>query len=332
MKKVLVIRYGGVGDIITTLPVIKSLKKSGYSVVLVSNSRYKGLWKYMALDVFICVDNPFFLPAFAGENNPDFINFINRFDIVISYTDKEEIFSRTLKRSFRGTIIFHPVSPERIKKHIVEYLLEPVHNLTDKLSITPELKINPPSKKEFFVIHPGSGSIHKNWEKERFLTLYKRLSTNMKGIILLGYAENQQRDFWYKNIDASNIVETESLECLIPYAEKAHFYIGNDSGVSHLFSAAGVPSVVIFGPTSPFIWSPRGKNVKIVYKAERCSPCSIEKMNICKEKSCLNSITVDDVIGGAKEIWKKVYGSKAVDITSQGSYIYLKKERNHTLW
>jgi len=307
MKKVLVIRYGGIGDIITTLPVIKSLKESGYSVVLASNSRYKGLsLRYTDIDGFICVDNTFFLPAFAGESNLDFLNFIKQFDVIISYTDKEEIFSKTLKRSFRGTIIFHPVSPEKIKKHIVEYLLEPVHNLIDKLSINPELKINPPSKKDFFIIHPGSGSPYKNWEKERFLSLYQRLSTNMKGIILLGYAESKHRDFWYKNIDAPNIIKTEGIEDLIPYAEKAHFYIGNDSGISHLFSATGTPSVVIFGPTSPLIWSPRGKNVKILYKEERCSPCRIEKRKTCKKRICLTSITVNDVIEAVKEIWKKV--------------------------
>ncbi|MCM8821185.1 MAG: glycosyltransferase family 9 protein, partial [Candidatus Omnitrophica bacterium] len=151
----------------------------------------------------------------------------------------------------------------------------------------------------------GSGSIHKNWDKERFLEVYKRLSTGMKGIILLGYAEKQQYDFWHKNISPSCVAEPEKIGDIISYIKKAYFYIGNDSGISHLFAAGGVPSIVIFGPTSPFIWTPLGKNVKILYKGERCSPCSVAQRQLCKHKTCLNSITTDDVIKAIDKLWKK---------------------------
>jgi ADP-heptose:LPS heptosyltransferase len=41
-------------------------------------------------------------------------------------------------------------------------------------------------------------------------------------------------------------------------------YFGNDSGVSHLAAALGVPTVAVFGPTDPAVWAPLGPEVSVV--------------------------------------------------------------------
>ena len=41
--------------------------------------------------------------------------------------------------------------------------------------------------------------------------------------------------------------------------EGCRLFIGNDSGISHMASALGIPTIAIFGPTDPRVWSPRGK-------------------------------------------------------------------------
>ena len=48
----------------------------------------------------------------------------------------------------------------------------------------------------------------------------------------------------------------------------ARVYIGNDSGIAHLAAAVGTPVVVLFGPTDPLVWAPRGDNVRVVRAAE----------------------------------------------------------------
>jgi hypothetical protein len=41
-------------------------------------------------------------------------------------------------------------------------------------------------------------------------------------------------------------------------------YVGNDSGVSHLAAALGVPTAAVFGPTDPAVWAPVGPKVSVV--------------------------------------------------------------------
>jgi heptosyltransferase-3 len=45
---------------------------------------------------------------------------------------------------------------------------------------------------------------------------------------------------------------------------RAGLYVGNDSGVSHLAGAYGAPTIALFGPTDPALWSPVGPRVSVL--------------------------------------------------------------------
>jgi ADP-heptose:LPS heptosyltransferase len=49
---------------------------------------------------------------------------------------------------------------------------------------------------------------------------------------------------------------------------EAGVYVGNDSGVSHVAAAWGTPTVALFGPTDPLVWSPLGPCVTTVRSAD----------------------------------------------------------------
>jgi len=46
--------------------------------------------------------------------------------------------------------------------------------------------------------------------------------------------------------------------------KRARLFIGNDNGYSQLAAAAGVPTLVLFGPSDDRIWRPWGENVRVV--------------------------------------------------------------------
>jgi len=58
-----------------------------------------------------------------------------------------------------------------------------------------------------------------------------------------------------------------SLPHLAALLSQCCFYVGNDSGVSHLAAALGVPTATIFGPTDPAIWKPLGRHVAAIQPA-----------------------------------------------------------------
>jgi ADP-heptose:LPS heptosyltransferase len=48
-----------------------------------------------------------------------------------------------------------------------------------------------------------------------------------------------------------------SVTELVAVVEHARLLICGDTGVAHIATATGTPSVVLFGPTSPAQWGPR---------------------------------------------------------------------------
>ncbi|HSW50494.1 MAG TPA: glycosyltransferase family 9 protein, partial [Bryobacteraceae bacterium] len=61
---------------------------------------------------------------------------------------------------------------------------------------------------------------------------------------------------------------------------QARLYIGNDSGITHLAAASGVPVLALFGPTDPAVWAPRGPNVRVI-ATERPGE-SMEQIDLAK--------------------------------------------------
>ena len=59
-------------------------------------------------------------------------------------------------------------------------------------------------------------------------------------------------------------VRIDNLYELGSWLATARLYIGNDSGITHLAAAVGVPVAAIFGPTDPVVWAPRGDRVRVV--------------------------------------------------------------------
>ncbi len=55
-----------------------------------------------------------------------------------------------------------------------------------------------------------------------------------------------------------------NLHALATVLSRASLYVGNDSGVTHLAAALGVPTIALFGPTDPRSWAPVGPRVAIV--------------------------------------------------------------------
>ena len=66
------------------------------------------------------------------------------------------------------------------------------------------------------------------------------------------------------------------------------YAIAADSGLGHISSILGIPTVSFFGAGRSIVTKPIGRQNVVIDKSERCNPC---KKNIC----CLNAIKKSDV-------------------------------------
>lgn len=88
-----------------------------------------------------------------------------------------------------------------------------------------------------------------------------------------------------------------SLVDLASVISKADFFVGTDTGATHLSALIGVPTIVVFsGVADHNIWEPLGKSVCIVRKPIACAPCHIARIEECVAlHKCMKDIEVEDV-------------------------------------
>lgn len=82
--------------------------------------------------------------------------------------------------------------------------------------------------------------------------------------------------------------------------------ISVDTGPAHLAAALGVPTVVLFGPTSSVRWGPLGPPHRALSLSLDCSPCSNTGGARCprpdRDLACLKSLDVEQVLAEALQV------------------------------
>jgi ADP-heptose:LPS heptosyltransferase len=110
--------------------------------------------------------------------------------------------------------------------------------------------------RNFLALHPGSGSPAKNWPPDRFAALARAFSPDRPWLLVAGPAEAAE-----PLPPGAVLARDLPLRTLGAVLARAGLFVGNDSGVSHLAAAWGTPTLALFGPTDPEVWSPQGPRV-----------------------------------------------------------------------
>lgn len=120
--------------------------------------------------------------------------------------------------------------------------------------------------KQAIIIHPGSGSPAKNWPTEKFaaLAIKIRTETDCEPLIIGGEADEKAIAVMRSLLPDFHFLVNAPLMEVASILSVADRLIGNDSGITHLAAALGIPVVALFGPTDPAIWAPRGEHVTII--------------------------------------------------------------------
>lgn len=120
----------------------------------------------------------------------------------------------------------------------------------------------------------GSNKAWKNWPLERFVELARELrKAGYRPVLLAGPDERAALPILAETASDVEIVDMTAmaieaprgkLDAPLALAPSIKLLVANDCGLGHLFGAAGVPVVSLFGPTRPDRWAPNTPASRIV--------------------------------------------------------------------
>ena len=283
--RILVVRGGAIGDFIMTLPAVGALRErwpDGHIEILgYPHITELARGRYYA-DATRSIDAKpmagFFIPN--SELDPGLKEYFGGFDLVISYLfDPDSLFANNVRRCGVKQVI--EASPRPKDTHAAKHYCRPLESLAIYVD-EPRPRIHPSDsdregasrflkmvgREPIVAIHPGSGSEKKNWPVENFAAVARWVADEMAAQLLIveGEADEHVVGRFAKLLEPRPITVASRLKLveLAAVLERCALFLGNDSGVTHLAAAVGIPVVAVFGSVSPPIWEPCGERVRVV--------------------------------------------------------------------
>ncbi len=155
----------------------------------------------------------------------------------------------------------------------------------------------PPSieKKEYLLLHMGTGEQKKEWPIEKWRALTKKLVEQGYSLIFTGQGERENRAIQYVTeglASTQNLCGVLSWDAFVLYIAQASLLIGMDSAAGHVAAACGTPSLLLYSGIHPLKrWSPPSPLAHMIVHPTPCSPCG----RGCAHMSCVREIEVEEV-------------------------------------
>lgn len=324
MKRILVIRFSSIGDIILTTSVLNSLRKYYPSVRI----------DFLTLEHFapLLFNHPVIneLLVLPRKSSPGKIREFGRYldergyDMII---DLHNTLRSKLIMSRISRTRFKKLKKPRLKRFLLFYLTwnlfdeqftqlrllhSPLTGLIDGDTIEPTSLTVTPNEKELALRHlkekglqgsygvciPGAAWKNKIWPVKNYTDL---LGSNVKPdqwVLLGGKGDEICSRIAGRSDKIMDLHGKTDLRESLAILSGAEVVLGSDTGMVHAAEALGIPVVTILGPTS----RETGAGVtrsdsKIVERDVWCRPCSQNGKRNCyrKERYCMTGITPDIV-------------------------------------
>jgi ADP-heptose:LPS heptosyltransferase len=260
---VLVLRARGAGDLLTAVPALRALRKAfpAKRIVLAAPEHLRAL-----ADLVEAVDR---LHPTDGVGDLHWHN--DAPDLAVNLHGQGPDSVRDLLDTGPEEIIAyrHPalpgVSGPRWRPELHE--IDRWCRLLDDNGITADptdLLLAPPPRPTphvgTVVVHPGASSPARRWPADRFAWVARQLQEEGHEIAITGRTEDLSLT---RAVAAAGgiapwrvLAGHTGLEEFAAVIASARLVLCGDTGVAHLATAFGTPSVVLFGPTPPTLWGP----------------------------------------------------------------------------
>lgn len=324
--KILVKTTDFIGDNVLRIGIFKALiEKFGKENVyfLVNNNGVDDLLKILTENIIVINRSEFISDK---EYRLDLLKKINNmyFKNSISFYTKFAYVTMDLLNEYNVNIKTNYIDDNcSYSKYIVEESIEflcKTYNLQKEVSFYPKNSmsdlltdngfVNEKLKQKYIVISMVASSPKRMYDSGKFSKVINHLLESNYNIVLLGKGENDE-DYYeevIKNIDMKsnnkiiNLVSKLTLVESIQVIRNAEFFIGVDSGMSHIAYVLNKMAVVIYGCGDYGEFMHNDENIYYVINKLNCSGCHwyCSNINHNGKIKCIDDIKPKQIIDGIK--------------------------------
>lgn len=124
------------------------------------------------------------------------------------------------------------------------------------------------------VIHPGAAAPSRRWPADRFAIVAAALEDAGHPVVVTGSAAEEalaDEVAAQAGLSESSVLAGKlDVLGMVALISDCRLVVCGDTGVGHIATATGTPSVLLFGPTPPSRWGPRGAGRHITVWAGVC--------------------------------------------------------------
>lgn len=329
IKKILAVNFGGIGDEILFMPVLRSLKTKfpDAKITLCLEPRSKSI-----VDLCNDINDLITVDIKSNKKYLELLKFyfkalFGKFDIVVSSGSNKFI---PILLFFTGIGIrigydcgsfTSKLLTTAVKLNKQQYAGQMYHDLVSDLTgmqyKNPEILVNKSDLTNgCILIHPGVSkmsikkNIIKSYDNSKWAELVKMLLDSGEKIALAGGPDDEECIKGIlnnlKNQDCTNLHnfygKTKNLVELAELMKGSKAVICCDSAPMHIAIAVNAVTIALFGPTDEKKLVPEKNNIKLITAKCDCRPCLWDKRSIsCDDKFCIN-YSNEEIISTVKSL------------------------------
>lgn len=298
---ILIYFTGAIGDFLLFQPLLRNWKKAfSESTIFIAAKPHVSALIDISYCVFLPSDDKRLRPVFApqsssvneAETDTEFsalLDWCNAFHTVLFVSVDTTGSVRAFLNRLTCNAFLHPPFPAAgsdVSAHhqaLVRHMGIPCDDFSPDLrAVCTDLSENIRITQDpYCIIHPGSGSLKKNWPIGHFIEISKKISSQINVLILLGPAEIE-RGFMQrlKPVVSKHVLVicNTGLHEVIHLCRHAAFYFGNDSGITHLAAACGTHVIAVIPEQNRGFWQYPAYNVTRLFAGDVLSEPSVSEV------------------------------------------------------
>lgn len=273
MSRALAVHPGALGDVLLAVPALRALRERHGTVMLAAQPRIADLLLALGIvDDACAVDrlglDVLFVDDDARARLPDA-------DHVVCWLGaRDPVFKRRLRAHAPSVTVAPSVDEDLVWQHLLRTAVPEAPAIIDPV-VVPEaartagrdllVKAGWDGESRLLIVHPGAGSAAKRWPPGGFASTVEAAAADRALIVAVhqGPADGEPVAALVRQLATPLVLEEPGLTALAGALAHAAGYVGNDSGVSHLAGAVGIPAVVVFVATN-LRWRPWGVSARPV--------------------------------------------------------------------